>query len=204
MSAATMKVPAIVTSSVICLVLGAGAGILVMYGLGYHWEKQPDGSGDQPGGRAAPPMGGMAGMPPGMPDMPAMREMMGGRGGFGGPNPKNELAQLVNKLDRLTAKPLEVKLNDQQKKEVAKQLEGLGGTKELSNDEAQKRLTALLKVLKDHKATLEAAGYNWPGQGRGPGGRGGFGPPPANPFAAGEAREHLKSLEKRVGVSGET
>jgi hypothetical protein len=119
----------------------------------------------------------------------------GGMGGFG-PTPKTQLAQLVTKLDVLTAKPLSIELTDDQRAKVREQIKGLASDEELSDDEAAKRMNAILDVLKDQKATLEAAGYRWPGEG---GGFGGFGTPqPPNPFKEGKDAEHLKDLDARL------
>jgi hypothetical protein len=136
--------------------------------------------------------GGMGGM---------MGGMMGGKGKGGGfgPSPKTQLAQLVTKLDVLTAKPLSIELTNDQRTKVREQIKGLASAEELSDDEATKRLNALLELLKDQKATLEAAGYRWPGEG---GGFGGFGAPqPPNPFKEGKDAEHLKDLDERLGKS---
>jgi hypothetical protein len=116
----------------------------------------------------------------------------GGRGGFGGmrDNPKIQLANLVAKLDDLTRKPLEVKLTEDQKKRVREQLKGLDEQKELTDDDAKKRLDALLEIVKDQSETLKSAGYPWPGEGRGRDNQ----PPAPNPFQAGKNNEHLKSL----------
>jgi hypothetical protein len=149
--------------------------------------------------------GGMAGAKGGMMgDMGGKGGMMGGKGGgMGkggggfGPTPKTQLAQLVAKLDVLTAKPLSIELTDDQRAKVREQIKGLASNEELSDDEATKRLNALLDVLKEQKVTLEAAGYRWPGEGGG--GFGGFGTPqPANPFKEGKDAEHLKDLDERL------
>jgi hypothetical protein len=130
----------------------------------------------------------------------------GGPPGGGGPNPKIQLVGLVNKLEALTGKSLTVKLDEEQQKKLAEQLQGLGDKEELSEEDAKKRLDAILEIVKDDKATLEAAGYRWPGSGGGfGGGPGGFGggsgggpPVPANPFKDGDNNKHLKSLQEQV------
>jgi hypothetical protein len=71
------------------------------------------------------------------------------------------------------------------------ELKGLDEPKELSNDDAKKKLDALLEILKDQKDTLEAAGFT--------GGR--VPVPPAdapNPFAEDANKQHLKSLEEQL------
>jgi hypothetical protein len=102
------------------------------------------------------------------------------------------LAALVTKLDQLTAKPLAVNLSDEQKAKLREQLDGLGKEKELSDDEAKKRLTAILEVVKGERATLEAAGYLWPGEQ--------FRMPAnvPNPFTEEANGKHLQALQDRV------
>jgi hypothetical protein len=135
------------------------------------------------GGGGAPQMG-----PPG-----------GGPGGFR-PQPKSQLARLVAKIDQLTQKPLQLNLTTEQKAKLREQLQGLGDKDELSDEEAKKRLDAILEIVKKDKDTLEAAGYNWPGE-RG-GGRGGSGPPPAPNFKEGPDADHLKSLQNQLAKKG--
>jgi hypothetical protein len=115
-----------------------------------------------------------------------------------GPSAKNQLANLVVKLDQLTKKPLAVTLDDEQRKKLAKQLDGLDKKEELSDEEAKKRLQAVLEIVKGDKKTLQSAGYRWPGEQGG--GAGGFRPPQdvPNPFTEEENNEHLKSLQKQL------
>src|SRR5262249_37742864 len=134
------------------------------------------GGGGLAGGR---PGGGMGGMPGGMGGMPGgMGGMAGGAGGmFGRPNPKRDLTTLVRKLRLLTAKePLTVRLDGEQKKKVLEQLRGLDKEKELSDDDATKRLKELKKILDPEEKTLTAVGFQWPREGRQGGGPGGGGP----------------------------
>jgi hypothetical protein len=106
----------------------------------------------------------------------------------------------VAKLDALTAKPLAVKLSAEDRDKVRRQLAGLAAKEELTEEEAKERLDALLAVLEKDKATLEAAGYRWPGGGGEPGGGGPGGRrPPDNPFADPPNAGHLKALEERLG-----
>jgi hypothetical protein len=142
--------------------------------------------------------------------------MGGPMGGSRPPNYKGQIAQLVSKLDVLTEKPLEVRLNADQRKEVAEQLKGVDAD-DLSDDAAKEKLDKLLDLVKDQKDTLKAAGYNWPGEGgRGPGGPGGPGGPPGlggppgpggpggppgppqNPFKNDANADHLKKLSERL------
>jgi hypothetical protein len=119
---------------------------------------------------------------------------MGGGMGGRGPSARNQLAALVAKLDQLTGKPLAVQLSDEQRAKLREQLEGLDAKDELSDDDAKKRLDAVLDIVKDDRETLEAAGYRWPGQ------QGGFRPPAdtPNPFKEGQNAQHLKSLHEQL------
>jgi len=172
------KVPVVVASSVICLALGAGICFLVMTFL-----APPAGA---PSAAAAG--GDQAAVGKGGPGM--------GKSGFGGGSgAKLQLSFLLTKLEALTGKPLAVQLNDEQKKKVREQLQGLEGQDDLPDEDAKKRLDALLDVLKDQKATLEAAGYRWPGEG--------FGQPPSdapNPFKEEPNANRLKAIRERLGT----
>ena len=188
-----LKVPAIFLGIVGGLGAGVGLGVVGMGFLGYHWE--PQSSGGDP--REAMAMNGPPPMPGGMmggggrpPGMGGGRQ---GGGGGRGPNSKNQLATLVAKLDLLTHKPLAVRLDAKQKDEVRKQLKDLDDG-ELSEEKAKERLDALLEILKDHRKTLEDAGYRWPGQGGGgfPGRAAGD----ANPFKEEQNEKHLKALRE--------
>ncbi len=210
MSLASASVPTVVASSLVCLLLGAGGGVLGMCLLGYSLTPiggKDEGEGGPKaankstfGGQGAPP--GMGGGPPGGGGggPPGMGGGGGGMGGGGRGNPsKGQLASLVTKLDQLTQKPLAVNLSDEQRAKVSEQLKGLDDMEDLSDEEAQKRLNGLLAVLEKDKETLEAAGYRWPSAGGGGGGGMMGGPPaapPKNPFKEGKNGEHLKSLEK--------
>jgi hypothetical protein len=113
--------------------------------------------------------------------------------GFGQPDPKAELAQLAATLDRLTGKPPPFTLSDAEKAKVLEQFKGLAKLEELSEEDAKKRMGALMTELKDHAATLKEAGFN-PGQGARP--------PVPNPFAEEENKKHLEALEKRLAKPG--
>ncbi len=202
-----VKVPGIALSIVGSLGLGLALGIILMGWNGYVLKKPEPGDSAPPPGMGAP--GG--GMPPmGAVMMPGAPPGMGGRGGMGGgPNYKAQLANLVNKLDVLTEKPLMVQLSDEQRKEVKEQLNGLADAEELSDDDAKAKFDKLHELLKDQTATLEAAGYRWPGEGGGGGrggGRGGRGgpggpEPPKNPFTTEPNGKHLKDLTERLSKS---
>lgn len=194
------KVPVIIVSSVISFAVGVAVCALTLVGLGLARnpfaekpaevregeaaaQEGPQGNPMGGGGRGRGPMGPGGGRGPGRGG--------GGMMGFGrGPTAKDQLAVLVAKLDQLTDKPITLHLNDAQRKKVAEQLQGLEEPKELSDEDAKKRVDALLEVLEDQRTTLEAAGYRWPGEG------GGFRRPAnaPNPFKEGDNAKHLKSL----------
>jgi hypothetical protein len=197
MSLASAKVPVILATGIVCLAAGAGGTIVVMESLGYLQKEKERPAATKGGDAKAPNMKGPPG-PPGFgagPGGGGGAPKGGGRGGGGAgggfrPSAKSQLAALVVKLDALSSKPLTIKLDEKQFKGVREQLTGLGEKDVLEEEEAQKRLDALLELLKDQRAVLEAAGYRWPG------GMGGGRPPapPPNPFKEGENAEHLKSL----------
>jgi hypothetical protein len=215
MSIVSKKVPAAVVAGVICLGLGIGAGIVL---AGYFQEpkKEIAGGGGGPteadyaagktGGKDGPGGGGKAGF--GGPKAgggpgggkagfggPKAGGGPGGPGGGGGARSRTQLAQLVGKLDVLTAKPLSITLTPEEKQEVRKILDGLEAKEELTEEEAKEKLDALLKVVEKHSVTLEAAGFNPTGGGGvRPGGSGGGSPPTANPFKDGTAAAQLKAL----------
>jgi hypothetical protein len=187
-----MKVPAIIASSLICLVVGLGIGGLGMMYIG------PITLPPWLGGPPEPVAADNAQLPPGGP--PPMGIGKGDKGdkkGGKGPNPKNQLSNLVIKLDVLTNKPLTVSLDAAEKKQVREQLKDLEAMDELSEDAAKQRLDALLVVLKDHKEALVLAGFAWPGEGKG------GGPPMAapvsNPFKIEANGKRLQSLQERLG-----
>src|SRR5262249_24579502 len=122
-----------------------------------------------------------------------------GKGGGGGgmrPTAKTQLTVLVNKLDILVTKPLSVELTPEQKKKVLDEIKELGEKEELSEEEAQKHLDALLALLESKKDTLEAAGFRWPGAAANP-----LPQPPPNPFKDGNNEKHLKSLNAQLRKS---
>jgi hypothetical protein len=183
-SLARANVPLAVASGVVCLALGIGAGVVGMTVFGYHWEPQ-----EKEAGQGGGPPGGM------MAVMPKGKGKGKGKGGQG-PSPKVQLVSLVNRLDLLTAKPLVVRLDADQREKVREQLKGLDTMDRLSDEEAGKRLGALLDVLKDQRQALEAVGFQWPGQ-KGKG----FQPPLGlipNPLRVGPNEGHLKALQRRL------
>jgi hypothetical protein len=188
MALSNAGVPTIVASSLICLLIGGGLGAVGMRYVDSDPEKNKDSASRK---EASEAKGGM--MRPAGAGGGGIR--MGGRGGGQSANPMNELAALVTKLDVLTRKPLTLNLTDEQRAKVREQLQGLDTAKELSDEEAKKRLNALLEVVKDDRAILQDAGFRWPGERGGGGGRGGA---VANPFTEDPNKEHLKALQERM------
>jgi hypothetical protein len=196
-----IKMPAIVITGLGCLAVGLGIGMVTMAALGYRLEPA-HGPGESPSagmadtgrsgemkaaggrGRGAGGMGPMMGGGKG-------RGMGGGRG----PSPKTQLAGLVDKLDVLTGKPLAIELAPERKAKIAEVLKGLDDKMELTDEDAKRKLDALLAEVQDQKTTLEAAGYSWPGEGGAPGRAGAAAP---NPFKEEASAQHLKALRERL------
>lgn len=215
MSIASAKVPVVIATGIICLLVGLGGGIVVAsyVDLGLKQAAKPEDNPDQKdaialkGGGMPGGMGGMGkggGMPGGAKGGDKAGDKGGdkagakgtGGGGKGGftPNPKTQLTQLVAKLDTLTKKPLVVELTPDQKKQVKELLADLDGKESLSDDDAKAKYEAILKLVEGNKETFEAAGFRWSG--------GAFAPPgdpPANPFKEGEPASRLKSLRETIG-----
>jgi hypothetical protein len=54
-----IRIPAIVVCAFACLFVGIGVGVIGMYGLGYHWEREPTPKmGRSPFAGGGPPGGG--------------------------------------------------------------------------------------------------------------------------------------------------
>ena len=116
------------------------------------------------------------------------------KGRLSRPERKSQLASLVAKLDQLTGNTLTVNLGDEQKKAIEEQVRGLAAMEALAEEDAQKRLDALLVTLADCKDTLVAAGYRWPGE------RGSRPPDTPNPFADESNAKALQSLQQRLSA----
>lgn len=176
-----VKVPAVVVSSMLCLAIGVGLGVLAMTAFGYQWQPTSDASSTgmpvATKGSAKAPAGGDKGKK--------------GRGGFG---PKTQLGQLVTRLDVLTSKPLYLDLSAETRLRVHEQLQGLAPDQDLTDDVARQKLDGLLEILKDHKETLEAAGFRYPDAAapRFPAATGG------NPFKDERTAKHLQDLQQRM------
>lgn len=194
------NVPVPVVVGVFCLGLGMVAGIVVGQSIPDHSKYTASGPPDTESQAQADALkgkgpGGKAGSKGGKGNGKGVA--LGGPKG-GGPSPKAQLAQLVAKLDTLTAKPLTIQFSPEKGKQVHAILTELGTLNELNNDEAKVKLDALLKLLEDHKDILMAAGFAWPGA------RGEFRPPGApaanaNIFRLQPDSDHLKALEDRLG-----
>ncbi len=204
MSVMQAKVPAVIATGVICLLVGGGLGaVIVSYAAGKP-EQAVAAPADEGGKAAAGPVGMGA---PGGGDKGGDKGAKKG-GGKGGPGPKVQLAQLIGKLDALTRESLHVELTPDQKKQAKEVLAGLDEQEAITDDEAKAKLDALLKLLDANRKTLEASGYGWPGSpppGAPPGGMGGGPPPgpaptpPPNPFKAGDGADRLKALQATLG-----
>jgi hypothetical protein len=192
------KVPVTVATGIICLLVGGGVGAaIVSYAAGGKPDQAQAAPADDEGGKGPEAKGGKGGPGGGKGGPPG-----GAKGGAPkGPNPKVQLTQLVGKLDVLTRESLHVELTADQKKQVKELLAGLEEKEAITDEEAKAKFDALLKLLEGNKKTLEDAGYRWPGGGGGGmGGPGGGGGPqvPPNPFKAGDAATHLKTLQATV------
>lgn len=202
LSAGKIRLPAIIASSLSCLVLGVAAGVLLLASFGYTWKAKDnrDANVAEEGGNQGAPKGGMpkGGMPKGgMPKGGMPKGGMPKGGGPQAPSPVTQLVQLIAKLNLLTDKPLSVQLNDDRKKRIAEQIKDLSKMGALDDDEAEKRLKALLEVVKEDRSTMEAAGYRWPDIG-GPRPNG-MPKAPINPFKEeAAAAKELKALQDRV------
>jgi hypothetical protein len=197
-----LKVPGVLTATLGGLATGLALGVIWLAGFGYRPYAPPPAEG--------PPAGGM-GPPPGMGKDGGAGPKLGGgagkgkgggnpKGGFGGgpPGPRVQLVSLVNALDTLVDRPVALALTADDKKAIAAQLDGLDATGEIKDEDAKARLDAILKVVEKDRKALEAVGYRWPSPyAMGPP-KGGFPKDSPNPFAEGQNKEKLKSLQERL------
>lgn len=153
------------------------------------------GGGMMMGGPGGPPGGGMMMGGPGGGGKGGGSK--GGGGGFGGgaPSPKATLTGLVRKLELLTG-DVAIKLTDEQKQALGKELAGLETEKTMSDEQAQAKLDAINKLLDDsQKATHQKIALPRVGGG-------GFGGPPpdptANPFSETNSLNALKTFRTRL------
>ncbi len=199
-----MRVPGIVVGIIGGIAVGSAAGAvgLARYGEPKRPAEAAAGAAagvasGGPGAMMAPGFGGPGG-PGGGPGRPG-RGGPGGPVGFGGgpPDHKVQLGNLVDRVIILALKPPTFTLTDEQKKQALAQLDGLEKPDELSQEEAEKRLEALQKVLEGQSDSLRKISTGGPGRG-GPGGRP---PTPPNPFKEEKKAQELKEL--RAWLSGE-
>jgi hypothetical protein len=208
------KVPAIVATGIICLLVGGGLGAAIMS----YSQGRPEQAQAAPGEENANAKGGG---PPGAggkgPDAKKGGDgKKGGKGGGKGATPQIQLTQLVGKLDTLTKQTLHVELTPDQKKQIKEQLAGLEDKDAITEEEATAKRDAILKLLEAQRPTFEAAGFNWPGTAQAPMPKevgmppmpgappapGGAPPAPApsqNPFKGGPNADHLRSLRGLLG-----
>ena len=194
-----LKVPGLLAATLGGIATGLAVGVIWLAGFGYKFNPPPD----QP-----PPEGGM-GPPPGVgtPSKDGAIKFGGGggkgkggaaKGGGGNPSPRVQLVRLVNALDAVVDRPVALSLTADDRKAIAAQLDGLAAAGEVKDDEAKAKLDAILKVLEKDRKALEAVGYQWPNpDAKGPP-KGGFPKDSPNPFADGQNREKLKSLQERL------
>ena len=193
-----LKVPGSLTAAAGAAVLGLALGIIWMAGFGYKVTgpetETAEGPTDVPKSGGGPPGMGKGGMGKG-----GGAPKGGGFGGGNAPSPRTQLAGLVTALDRLVDRPVTLTLTPEDRSKIAEQLKGLDSAAEVNDEDAEARLEAILKVLEKDRKALESVGYRWPSpDAKGP--KGGFGGPKdsPNPFAAGNPKEHLKSLQERL------
>lgn len=190
-------------SGIVGVLLGAAGAMAGTYALGYQVTEPPPvvATGESPA--AAPSMGGggapAAGGPGGGGGMMGMGGgMMGMMGGGQGPRPKQQLTNLVRKLELLTG-DITLNLTDEQRQAIAKQLDEFAELQTLTDDEAEKKYKDLLAVFDDgQKAKQDAIGLPRGGGGGGFGGGGTPTPPDANPFESEANANALKSLRERL------
>jgi hypothetical protein len=168
---------------------GMGGGGMGGGGLGGGGFGGMGGGGQRGGGMRGGGMGGRGGGFGG-----------GQRGGRGGaPDYRTELAMLVLKLDEVTtAKPVTLNLTADQKKAIRQAIGDLLDKDNLSAQDAEKKLKAILKVLDKYQKPLEEAGYRWPLRGSDL-----VGQQPTdrnNPFSDELIRKHLKALKERLAA----
>jgi hypothetical protein len=179
------KVPGLVMLAVVCLGLGAAAGVAVV--VVYGQQVRP--------AVPAQPLSGRA-----KATLAVEKEMQKKLEEDAAKTPaKANLAALVVKLDYLATSPLKLNLDEKQRQGVVEQLNGLADLGMLPEEDAGKRLFALQQILNpDQEVVLYAAGFLWPGgvsvqeQTRSH----------ANPFRIPEVRKHLRDLEKQLKTEG--
>jgi hypothetical protein len=191
-----LRIPAFLLAIVGGVGLGAAVAVIGMMGFGWRWYAQYyENQNPRMGSGGSPPAMGVVG---GGPQTTAGGggQRGGGQRGAANTNSKNQLASLITKLDLLTHERPVVQLDAEQKRQIRKQIEKLEDKEDLSEEDAKKKLDAVVAILHDdQKRTLNEAGANLPGQ---QGGNRGRGEPPPNPFKEGQPNQHLKSLSNQL------
>lgn len=191
------NIPAWLVMGLLGILVGGGASMVAMHGVGYHWKEQAvlggrtSGGAGQQGPMEAAGGGGMmgGGMMGGggggggaMQSIgPAMSGMMGGAGGggmmggggSGGPPARATLPSLVGKLD-LVIHGLSLKLDDDKIAKLAEAIKNLDDEDEMSEDAAKEHLDAINDLLTDEQQEVLAS-FSLPFARRGGGGAGGRG-----------------------------
>jgi hypothetical protein len=98
-----------------------------------------------------------------------------------------DLALLVTKLDLMTTQPAALRLTDKQRGELVEQLAQIEDIDKVSDEDIQKHVDALLKILEPNKDALEAVGFHWPGA--------------ANTPTPQTHSQHVKSLRESLAKS---
>src|SRR5262245_53562487 len=155
-----MKLPAFLLGIVGGVGVGAGVAVIGLMGFGYRWYAQiyenqtPRRMSMGGGGGGQAMMGGGGGGAPKAEGGGGGPAMAGGGGGHRGggqrgaanSNSKNQLASLITKLDLLTHERPVVKLDADQKRQIRKQIEKLEDKEDLSEEEAKKKLDAVVDI----------------------------------------------------------
>ncbi|HEX3151038.1 MAG TPA: hypothetical protein VHR66_23360 [Gemmataceae bacterium] len=202
--AGKLKIPGGVTAAFGGLALGLAAGIIWMAGFGYQAHGPGTGATDDAPAdtkNAAPGPGGAGGGfgKGGGGNQKGGNQKGGGFGGGGGaPNPRVQLVGLVNALDAVADRPVVLNLSPESRAAIAEQLKGLD-TADLKDEDAKAKLDAIQKVVEKDRKALEAVGYRWvlPDGKTAQPPKAPF-PKDGNPFADGQAKDHLKSLRERL------
>jgi hypothetical protein len=210
MAESSGQVPPWLVSGIVCLLLSSAVTVAVMLVLGYKQGEtvydimaearavkgKGGGSGGAQEGRGPINGGGDKGGPP--------SEMLKGVGqALSGPRPTAKIVTLVEKLDALTVEPGKLELTKDQRAKVVEALGKLSEPEFLGDIPARDQMKAMLNVLKDQRAALEAAGFQWPPEespeAQQAGAYMGNAAPVKNPFKEGDAAKRLQALQDRLG-----
>ncbi len=183
------------------ILLGGGATMVAMHGIGYHWTKQPvsevgvagqqmsmSGMGGPMNTGGGPGMGGgMGGGPPGMGGGPpgmgggmgggmpgmggGMPGMGGGGGGAGATPPARRTLPALIGKIDLVLGGLQLKLDDERAAKLAASIKGLEDAEEMTEESAKDYLDAINDLLTDQEKEILAS-FNLPAARQGGGGGG--------------------------------